>query len=138
MLISIVTALGAAAAALGAGSGAPSGTAYIVSSRVDPEPILAYRRFGPGNADWQQVLVPLKYWAHTVEVPPRFCSSPAFGVTAILGVLSIVGIQPDLGRADRGHRQSIRAAGPVAELHPAGKPASLIVRPHLRRHRPDG
>ena len=33
-------------------------TAYIVASRVDAEPILAYRGFGVGNADWQQVFNP--------------------------------------------------------------------------------
>ena len=31
--------------------------AYIVEARVDPDPILAYRGYGPSNADWQQVIV---------------------------------------------------------------------------------
>ena len=44
--------------ALALGASDPSPTAYIVSSRVDPEPILAYRGFGVGNADWQQVFNP--------------------------------------------------------------------------------
>ena len=47
----------AAAAARGQPAAAPS-VAYIVSSRVDREPILAYRGFGKGNADWQQVFNP--------------------------------------------------------------------------------
>lgn len=59
----VVAALLAAAAVLGAGSarGSPTGAAgaaYMVTSRVDPEPILAFRGFGVGNADWQQVFNP--------------------------------------------------------------------------------
>lgn len=36
----------------------PATTAYLIESRVDAEPLLAYRGFGPGNAEWQQVFNP--------------------------------------------------------------------------------
>jgi hypothetical protein len=47
--------LPAATAAAAAHSGTESSVAYIVEARVDQEPILAYRGYGPSNADWQQV-----------------------------------------------------------------------------------
>ena len=35
-----------------------SPVAYIVEARVDADPILAYRGYGPSNADWHQVFNP--------------------------------------------------------------------------------
>lgn len=50
--------------ALGAANFGPDGTAYTVTSRVDPAPILAYRGFGVGNSDWMQASNPTSSPSH--------------------------------------------------------------------------